>query len=210
MNNINKLASQHAARRTHQLIYSLGGLPLLGVGYLAGRFLAEAGVVTSLYPATILWSLLSYLLAAHLIYRSVHLPVVEQFSMLIINSLTPYLVLVLGFALMQERYSRGAVLTAALITMAWFWLVELRARKRQKLRLVHLDPESPQQLQQQLGAKHAGLTNHIDFVYWPEGDDTLPACNGALVSHGPGTAGQMQQLAQIKLHHIRLYSVAFL
>lgn len=210
MINKNKLASQHAARQTHQLLYSLGGLPLLGGAYFAGRALEDAGMVSSLFPQTILWSLLSYLLAAQLIYRSVHLPVFEQFSMLIINSLTPYLVLVLCFALLQHRYSRGAVLSAALVTIAWFWLVEMRARKRQKLRLAHLDPEAPQQLQKQLGTWHPRPMHQIEFVYWPEGDNDLPACNGALITREPVSPAQRHQLAQLKLQHIRLYSVAFL
>lgn len=167
-------------------------------------------MVSSLFPQTILWSVLSYLFAAQLIYRSVHLPVFEQFSMLIINSLTPYLVLVLGFALLQHRYSRSAVLTAALVTIAWFWVVELRAQRRQKLRLTHLDPDAPQLLQRQLGTWQRQRMQEIEFVHWPECEDAPPPCNGALITREPGSSAQRHQLAQLKLHHIRLYSVAFL
>jgi lipopolysaccharide/colanic/teichoic acid biosynthesis glycosyltransferase len=42
------------------------------------------------------------------------------------------------------------------------------------------------------------------------GQDTLPACNGALITDKPESPAQAQQLAQLKLHHIRLYSLAFL
>lgn len=210
MNHKNKLASQHAARQTHQLLHSLGGLPLLAVAYAVGRWLQDAGLVTNLFSQTILWSLPAYLLAAHLIYRSVHLPAVEQFSILVINSLAPYPMLVLLFALLQYRYSRGAVLTAALLTMAWFWLVEMRARKRQALVLVYLDEEAPVALKMQLGARHAELMAHIDLVHWPLGDDHLPPCNGALITNKPGSPEQTKQLAQLKLQHIRLYSVPFL
>lgn len=210
MNHKNKLASQHAARQTHHLVHSLGGLPLLAIAYAAGLALQGSGLVTNLFPNTVLWCLPAYLLAAHLIYRSVHLPVVEQFSMLIINSLAPYPVLMLGFALLQHRYSRGAVLTAALITMTWFWLVEMRARKRQKLVLVHLDPEAPANLKNKLGARQAELMRHIELVFWPIGETSLPACNGALITDKPESPEQAHQLAQLKLHHIRLYSVAVL
>ncbi len=189
---------------------TLGGLPLLGLAWLAGRALQHADMVSNLFPQTILWSILPYLLAAHLIYRAVHLPAAEQFSMVLINTLTPYLILILGFALMQQRYSRGAVLTAMALTVAWFWMMERRAQRRQKLRLVHLEADAPQQLLAQLGRQRHRIERQVEFVHWPDAAQPMPACNGALIIRQPDSAEQAQQLAQLKLQHVRLYAVAYL
>lgn len=192
------------------MVAGLGGLLLLGLAYLGSLALYHAGWVASLFPQTILWSALPYLMTANLIYRSVQLPVVELQTLLLINVLAPYLIMVLGFALLQQGYSRGAVLLAIALTALWFWAVDRRLRRHQRFRLICLEPDAPQKVLGQLGSQGHTLGDHCEFVVWTEDQPDIPECNGALIVQAPSNEAQVRRLAQIKLHHIRLYSPEFL
>ncbi|WP_228767895.1 sugar transferase [Limnohabitans sp. DM1] len=137
------------------------------------------------------------------------MPAAEQRTLLLINTITPYLLMVLTFALLQKPYARSAVLLVALLTTFWFWLVERYFQQQDKLQLICLDELTPQELTQHLDNDSALLDQHITLVNWNDAHDMPPASDGALVSEEHQLNDrQKQQLATIKLKHIRLYSVA--
>ena len=182
---------------------------MLVPAYIFGQLLESLGWVTPLFAQTVIWSIFPYALTAHLLYRSVHMPAAEQRTLLLINTLTPYLLMVLTFALLQKPYARSAVLLVALLTTFWFWLVERYFQQQDKLQLICLDELTPQELTQHLGNDSTLLDQHITLVNWSAAHDIPPASDGALVSESHQlNERQKQQLATIKLKHIRLYSVA--
>lgn len=177
--------------------------------YLLGQLLENQDWVTPLFAQTVIWCILPYALATHLLYGSVHMPAAEQRTLLLINTLTPYLLMVLTFALLQKPYARSAVLLVALLTTFWFWLVERYFQQQDKLQLICLGQLTPQELTQHLDNDSSLIDQHISLVNWNDADDMPPACDGALVSESHELSErQKQQLATIKLQHIRLYSVA--
>lgn len=203
------LASTHAMRQHRHLLLSFVGAFLLIPGYQFGQTMQAWGWVTPLFSETILWCVIPYAISAHLLYRSVHIPAAEQRTLLLINTLLPYLLLVLALALLQQRYARSAIMVAALVTTSWFWLCDKFLQKHSKLRLVLLDTSVAGLVHQQLSDTPEIKQNLIELIYW-HGDAPLPAdCDGAIVNdHLPLNAIQNEQLASLKLHHIRLYSVA--
>ena len=205
----NNLASSQARRQNRHLLGAVGGAFMLIPAYLIGLVLESQDWVTPLFAQTVIWCIVPYSLAAHLLYRSVHMPAAEQRTLLLINTITPYLLMVLTFALLQKPYARSAVLLVALLTTFWFWLVERYFQEQDKLQLICLDELTPQELTQHLDNDRALLDQHIALVNWNDANDTPPASDGALVSESHQlNESQKQQLATIKLKHIRLYSVA--
>lgn len=205
----NNLASSQAKRQNRHLLGATGGAFMLVLAYLFGRGLENNEWVTSLFNQTVMWSILPYALAAHLLYRSVNMPAAEQRTLLLINTMTPYLLMVLIFALLQKPYARSALLLIAMLTTLWFWLVERYFQKQEKLQLIYLTALTPQKLTLHLGTDNKLIGQHIELRLWAASDDIVPACDGALVSEDHQLNDcQKQQLAILKLNHIRLYSVA--
>jgi lipopolysaccharide/colanic/teichoic acid biosynthesis glycosyltransferase len=137
------------------------------------------------------------------------MPAAEQRSLLLINTLTPYLLMVLTFALLQKPYTRSALLLVALLTTIWFWIVERYFQTQEKLRLICLDERIRQELQQHLGSDNALIEQHIELLAWTHSNDIPVDSDGALVSESHQlNEREKHQLATIKLKHIRLYSVA--
>ncbi len=187
----------------------MGGALMLLPAYLFGQLLQSQDWVTPLFAQTVIWCIFPYALAAHLLYRSVHMPAAEQRTLLLINTLTPYLLMVLTFALLQKPYARSAILLVAMLTTFWFWMVERYFQRQEKLQLICLDELTPQELHQHLGSDSALIEQHIELLPWTHANDMPAASDGALVSEEHQlNAEQQKQLATIKLKHIRLYSVA--
>lgn len=204
-----QLASTHAQRQHRHLWLSFLGVLLLIPTYQFGQIMQNWGWVTPLFSDTIVWCIIPYLTSGHLIYRSAHIPVAEQRTLLLINTLVPYLILILAFALFQQRYARSAVMTSALLTTVWFWICEKYLHRQNSLKLLHLDPSIAEQLEQQLTETQKIDLGQIELVYWPEGQALPQECDGAVISDKPAlTTAQNEQLATLKLNHIRLYSVA--
>lgn len=203
------LASRQAKRQLRMLLVALTGGLLLVPAYLLAQYMANQGWVTTLYPKTIVWCLLPYLVAAQLLYRSIRMPVGEQKTLLLINTLLPYLLLVLFMALMQQPYSRGAVLMAATLTTCWFGFCDKALRGPSKLQLVCLSPLAADELRQEMGQQANLLQYQVELIFWEDHRSAPPVCDGALYTSSKALSdSQLLQLACIKQQHIRLYSVA--
>jgi lipopolysaccharide/colanic/teichoic acid biosynthesis glycosyltransferase len=204
------LASSTARRQGAQLVWTLaGGLTLL-LSYGIAMALERADVVTHQFTQTVLWCTLPYLLAAHWIYSGAGLPAAERTSLLLVTTVTPFLLLLLGFALLQQPYSRGAVLLVYVLSTAWFFGGDWLRRGKQAQRLACLDANIPDLLNTLCGKCGLGGKD-IELVPWPA--DGLQA-NSAVTFDGvlvdrrvPASHTRSQLLTQLKLGHVRLYSV---
>ncbi len=204
------LASLTAHRQGTQLAWSLAGaLPLL-LGYVIALALEGADWVTHQFPHTVLWCALPYLLTGHLLYRGAGLPSAERRSLLVVTTAVPFLLTPLGFALLQQPYSRGAVLLSYALSTAWFLLGAWLHRERHVQRLACLDPGIPEQLRSMLGGD--GLQRQAVVLHpWLAssglpGDD-WPFDGVVLDRRVPADAPRQQLLSHLKLNHVRLYSV---
>ena len=163
---------------------------------------------------------LPYAVAAHLLYRAAHLPAAERGSLLLVTTALPFVLTPLGFALLQQPYSRGAVLLTYGLTTLWFWLGERWLMGQRAFKLLYWEDEQPahmQQLMQELGGTQQPA--QLQLIRWPDHWRQDPglcppalAVQGALTAPAEGhltdTAHTLRRniLTRLKLHHIRLYS----
>lgn len=204
-------ASPVARRQRAQLSWSLAGLLWIGIAYALGLWLQRAQWVTHQFPITILWCILPYLLASHWLYSGAGLPISERVGLLIVTTGMPFLLTPLGFALLQQPYSRGAVLLVYGLSLVWFALGERRHRRLHVPRLACLDDSVPQRLQGLLNTTFFPQGS-VELVPWP-GELRTPVpdlsdLDGVVVdSNATSSEARSELLSQLKLGHVRLYSV---
>lgn len=205
------LASSTARRQGAQLGWSLAGVFTLLLSYLIGLGLQQADLATYQFPQTVLWCALPYLLASHWLYRGAGLPAAERGSLLLVTTALPFLLTPLGFALLQQPYSRGAVLLVYALSTAWFVLGDWLHRQRHTQRLLYLDADVPERLQCLLGGNALLHYQSIRLEPWPSEAlalGQLPAGDGVVLDrHVPPSDARSLLLSRLKLNHVRLYSV---
>lgn len=204
-----KLASLTAQGQGTQLAWSLAGaLPLL-LGFVIATGLQRAGWVTQQFPQTVLWCALPYLLSGHLLYRGAGLPSAERGGLLLVTTAFPFLLTPLGFALLQQPYSRGAVLLTYVLSTCWFLLGTWLHRRRQPQRLVFVDPSVPDRLETLVGSACLQRES-IQLQPWSRGWTAPEEFSGDGVILDPAVTadpGRVHFLSQLKLAHVRLYSI---
>ena len=202
------LASASVRRRDALLGWSLWGAWLLLPSLVAAQLLQDAGLVTYQFGETLVGCVLAYIVAAHLLLRAVHLPVAERGGVLLVATTAPFVFTPLGFALLQQPYSRAAVLWAYALTTAWLWWGYQRHVKHRALRLVHIDANVPAQLAACLSPEPID-PHALQLVAWnPNSHAPMPACDGVVLDrYVRSTDVRTQLLSQIKMQHVRLYSV---
>jgi exopolysaccharide biosynthesis polyprenyl glycosylphosphotransferase len=202
------LASASVRRRDALLGWSLWGAWLLLPSWVAAQLLQDAGLVTYQFGDTVAWCVLAYIVAANLLLRAVHLPVAERGGVLLMATTAPFVFTPLGFALLQQPYSRAGLLWAYALTTAWLWWGYQRHVKHRALRLVYIDANVPAQLSACLAP--ASLDpNALQLLSWnPNSHVPLPACDGIVLDrYVRSTDVRTQLLSQLKMQHLRLYSV---
>jgi len=204
-------ASPVARRQRAQLSWSLTGLLWIACAYALGLWFQQEQWVTRQFPITILWCVLPYLLASHWLYRGAGVPLAERVGLLIITTGLPFLLTPLGFALLQQPYSRGAVLLVYALSLAWFALGERRHRRLHVPRLACLDSSISERLRLLIGDTSFNR-RAVELVSWP-GKTGLPlpelgTLDGVVVdTSAPSSEERSEVLSQLKLGHVRLYSV---
>jgi lipopolysaccharide/colanic/teichoic acid biosynthesis glycosyltransferase len=110
--------------------------------------------------------------------------------------------------LLQQPYSRAAVLWAYAATTLWLWWGYHRHVKHRALRLVYLDANVPAQLAACL-APNTLDPQAVQLIAWnPTSDTPLPACDGVVLDrHVRSTDTRTRLLGELKMQHLRLYSV---
>jgi len=202
------LVSSSVRRRDALQSWALWGAWLLLPSLWVTQALESAGLVTYQFGDTLLWCVLPYAVAAHLLMRASHLPVAERSGVLWVSTSAPFVLTPLGFALLQQPYSRAAVIWAYAVTTLWLWLGYHRLVKHRALRLVHLDANVPAQLASYL-SPHQLDPQAVHLQYWNlDTHVPLPACDGVVLDrHVPPSDARTRLLSQLKMQHLRLYSV---
>ena len=210
------LVSATVRRRDALQSWALWGAWLAIPSWIAAQLLQDAGLVTYQFGLTLLWCVLPYAVAAHLLMRASHLPVAERSGVLWVSVAAPFLLTPLGFALLQQAYSRAAVLWAFALTAAWLAWGYRRYVKHRALRLVYWDADVPSQLASYLSPEGIDPLG-LELLEWQpfsaqEGNVSpaplLPACDGIVLDrHVLVDDARTRLLGQLKMQHLRLYSV---
>ena len=205
-----QLASQQAHRQSAHLGWSLLGLAMIGLAYAISQVLMARGWATVDFGRTVLASLVPYAVAAHLLYRGAHMPAAERGSLLLVTTGLPFWLTPLAFALLQQPYSRGALLLSYLLSTFWFWLADQWFLRHRPFRLVYQDPRVPELLAPWLHEAPAPALPRIRWLRWPEQGmppGTALACEGAVVLPDTEASPERRRfLTALKLQHIHLYS----
>lgn len=202
------LVSATVRRRDALQSWTLWGAWLLLPSLLLAHGLENLDWVTYQFADTLWWCALPYALAAQLLMRASHLPLAERSAVLWVSTSAPFLFTPLGFALLQHPYSRAAVVWAYAATTLWLWWGYRRRVGQRALHLVHLDANIPEQLTRSLQPQ-ALDPRAISLQAWDVGATiALPACDGVVLDrHVPKTPERTRLLSQLKMQHLRLYSV---
>jgi exopolysaccharide biosynthesis polyprenyl glycosylphosphotransferase len=144
------------------------------------------------------------------LYRGIGLPAAERTGLLLVTTATPFLLTPLGFAMLQQPYSRGAVLLVYALSTAWFAFGDWVFGRRRVQRLAYFDAAVPGQLDALLG-QGGTAGQSVRLVPWPEralASGEIPACEGVVLDRSvPASDARSQLLSWLKLGHVRLYSV---
>jgi lipopolysaccharide/colanic/teichoic acid biosynthesis glycosyltransferase/glycosyltransferase involved in cell wall biosynthesis len=202
------LVSASVRRRDALQRWALWGVWMLLPSLMAAQLFEDAGVMTYQFGETLWWCVLPYAIATHLLMRASNLPVAERSSVLWVSTTAPFLFTPLGFALLQQPYSRAAVVWAYAATTLWLWRGYRRHVKHRALRLVHLDANVPAQLAACLSPNTLD-PQAVQLIAWnPNSDSPLPACDGVVLDrHVRSTDERTRLLGELKMQHLRLYSV---
>jgi lipopolysaccharide/colanic/teichoic acid biosynthesis glycosyltransferase/glycosyltransferase involved in cell wall biosynthesis len=202
------LVSASVRRRDALQRWALWGVWMLLPSLMAAQLFEDAGVMTYQFGETLWWCVLPYAIATHLLMRASNLPVAERSGVLWVSTTAPFLFTPLGFALLQQPYSRAAVVWAYAATTLWLWWGYRRHVKHRALRLVHLDANVPAQLAACLSPNTLD-PQAVQLIAWnPNSDTPLPACDGVVLDrHVRSTDERTRLLGELKMQHLRLYSV---
>ncbi len=202
------LVSASVRRRDALQRWALWGVWMLLPSLMAAQLLEDAGLMTYQFGETLWWCVLPYAIATHLLMRASNLPVAERSGVLWVSTTAPFVFTPLGFALLQQPYSRAAVVWAYAATTLWLWWGYRRHVKHRALRLVHLDANVPAQLAACLSPNTLD-PQAVQLIAWnPNHDIPLPACDGVVLDrHVRSTDERTRLLGELKMQHLRLYSV---
>jgi len=189
------------------LAWALLGLLLFALNATLAETAHRAGLVTSLYPRTLLWSVLPYLLAFLLLHRSLHLPAMEGNSLVGLAATLPYGALLLTFAAFHIEYSRGALLLGYITTLGWIWFGYRRFVGNYVPVFGYTDPGTLAQLEDILTMPGAAPASQTRFEPIHSLQEAI-RCDGLMLERS-ATADpeRTRKLAQLKLSHVRMYSV---
>lgn len=213
----NPLDSSTAHRQGAVLRWALKGSVVLLLSYAIGLGLEHYQWATYQFPQTVIWCAVPYAITAYWLYNGAYLPQFEERRFLMVATAAPYLAAPLGFALVQQPYSRGAVLLVYLLSSAWFALGHWRHRGRYALSLAYLDDSVPLRLKEMLGSTFEPSQRHITLrplaAHGPA-DATIcgalqgPNCAGVIIDRQAATSATRERwISDLRLRHVRLYSV---
>jgi lipopolysaccharide/colanic/teichoic acid biosynthesis glycosyltransferase/glycosyltransferase involved in cell wall biosynthesis len=206
--NSNGLVSASVRRRDALQRWALWGVWMLVPSFMAAQLFEDAGFMTYQFGETLWWCILPYAIATHLLMRASNLPVAERSGVLWVSTTAPFVFTPLGFALLQQPYSRAAVVWAYAATTLWLWWGYRRHVKHRALRLVHIDATVPAQLAACLNPNTLD-PQAVQLIAWnPKSDTPLPACDGVVLDrHVRSSDERTRLLGELKMQHLRLYSV---
>ncbi|MBY4898131.1 exopolysaccharide biosynthesis polyprenyl glycosylphosphotransferase [Cupriavidus sp. AU9028] len=199
--------SETVRRASRMLAWALVGLLPFSLCAVLAELAMQAGHVTHVFPRTLLWGVVPYMLAFMLLHRSLHLPAMEGNSLVGLAATLPFAALLFGFAVLHVEYSRGALLLAWLTTLAWIWLGYRRHVRNYVPVFGYTDAAALTQLRQVLSMPGAAPPAPTRF----EPIHTLQEavhCDGLMLDRNAAAdPDRTRLLARYKLSHVRIYSV---
>jgi len=187
--------------------WALLGLVLLGLSIFAAEALRQTGLVTNLFTRTLLWSCAAYLCSFALTLRSLHLPAAEGNSLVGLSATLSFVGLLLAFAILRLEYSRVALLLSYFGTLAWAWFGYRLFVRNYVPVFGYSDPTTLAQLEAILAMPGAAPPSphrleEIHSLVEATGCDALMVDRNATAD-----VERTRKLSQLKLTHVRLYSV---
>ncbi|EPX96055.1 MULTISPECIES: sugar transferase [Ralstonia] len=199
--------SETVRRASRMLSWALLGLVLFGINIALAEYLYHAGIVTYVFTRTLLWTVIPCLCTFVLLHRSLHLPALEGNSLIGVSATLPYSLLLIVFAAFHVEYSRGALLLGYITTLAWSGIGYRRFVQNYVPVFGYIDPGTLKQLDAILAMPGATppSPNRLEFIHSIE---NAVYCDGLMLDRS-ATADpeRTRSLAQLKLSHVRMYSV---
>lgn len=201
-------ARSETIRRVRRMIgWAVIGLLYFGVNTVLAEMAHQAGLVTHVFPRTLLWCGAPYLAAFVMLHRALHLPAIEGSSIVGVATTVPFALLLLVYAGFHIEYSRGAVLIGYATTLAWIWFGYRRYVQKYVPVFGYLDAESLHQLDRILSMPGANPPAMARFELIRSVEDAMD-CDGIMVERGvTADPARTRLLTQYKLGHLRMYSI---
>lgn len=188
--------------------WALLGLFLLGLSILAAEMLRQStGLVTNLFTRTLIWSCAAYLFAFTLTLRSLHLPAAEGNSLVGLSATLSFIALLVAFAILRLEYSRVALVFSYFGTLVWAWFGYRLFVRNYVPVFGYSDAATLAQLEKILSMPGASAPSphrleEIHSLKEATGCDALMVDRNATAD-----PERTRKLSQLKLTHVRLYSV---
>lgn len=199
--------SELARRRSRMLAWGVLGLTLFAGALWLAHAAATRGFVTYVFTHTVLWSVLPYLLACLMIDRTIHVPSREGNSVIGLATAVPFALLLGVVVMFHLPYSRGALLLCYGMTLLWLWLGYRRFISHYIPVFGALDVQALASLQAMLDMPGATRPAPALLRVVHDQADALQ-CDGIMLDRAaPLNEEQARLLVQLKIHHVRIYSV---
>ena len=199
--------SETIRRASRMIAWAAIGLVLFGINAALSEAAHQAGLVTYIFPRTLLWSMLPYLAAFLLVHRALHLPAMEGASIVGVAATLPFALLLIVYAGFHIEYSRGAVLVGYVTTLAWTWLGYRRYVQKYVPVFGYVDPETLEHLNRIIAMPGANPPATTRFEQIGSLEEAMH-CDGILVERGlTADPARTRLLTQYRLGHLRMYSV---
>lgn len=183
------------------------GLVLFGINTALSEVAHQAGFVTHVFPRTVLWCAVPYLVAFLLLHRALHLPPMEGGSIVALATTLPFVLLLVAFAAFHGEYSRGAVLVSYLTTLAWIWFGYRRYVQQYVPVFGYVEPATLQHLERIISMPGANPPSMTRFEHIGSVEDARH-CDGIMVERGAtADPARTRLFTQYKMGHLRMYSV---
>jgi lipopolysaccharide/colanic/teichoic acid biosynthesis glycosyltransferase len=199
--------SETIRRISRMLAWAALGLALFAVSAALAELARRAGFVTHVFTRTLLWSIVPYLAGFMMLQRSLHLPAMEGNSLVGLTATLPFVALLFIFAAFHIEYSRGAMLLAYIITLAWTWAGYRRFVQNYVPLFGYTDEHVLEQLEAILAMPGAAPAADVHFELIRSLEDAKHCDWLMLDRSATADPERTRQLAQYKISHVRMYSV---
>lgn len=202
------IRSETSRRRSRMLSWALMGSIWFFLNYLLAHFAAWTGLFTYVFTRTVLIAFLAYLVAAYIIDKTLFIPPIEGNGIVFSATLLPFLLLPLGFAVLQIPYSRAGVVLAYCATSLWFWLGYRMHVDRYILRLGFLDTDTLERLSEVTSPDNLRSRLLRTELLLLDQPDKVAQCDGVVLDrYETHNEARTRLLITLKLDHVRIYSM---
>ena len=188
--------------------WALAGHVVIAINLAVAALAHSLAWVTPVFAQTVLWSVPSYWLSFMLLDNTLHIPSIEGNSIVVTVTLVPFIFLLVLFAMFHLEYSRGAVILGYVTTLVWVLKGYRRFVENYVPVYGYTNDADLAQLKRSLHVAGArGNPSNCTFRKL-ESLDGAVGCDGLLVDRfSASDPERTRTLAQLKLSHVRIYSI---